>query len=303
MLTGHGDEMVAVELMKAGAADYLPKAKLSPEALARTLRNAVRVRRAEAEAARAESERGRLMENLAAEQGQLEAVLTSMTDGLVVSDLDGNVLAMNPAALTMLGYHTPDEIRRPLHEFADTLALTTPDGRELGVDEWPLSRALRGETFSDFEVNMRRRDTGRAWAASFGGTPVRGRTGEAILAIVTMHDITAIKQAQRRAAFLADAGAILASSLEVQTTLKNVVQLAASRLVDGAPSTSESRRGLSAFWRRHTPILLRSRAAWKLQRLYASDPEAAFGVGYVLRTGKAQLIEDVTEDILSTRCP
>ena len=50
MLTGHGDEMVAVEMMKAGAADYLSKAKLTPESLARTLRAAVRVGRAEMEA-------------------------------------------------------------------------------------------------------------------------------------------------------------------------------------------------------------------------------------------------------------
>ncbi len=60
MLTGRGDEQVAVEMMKAGAADYLPKAKLTPEALARSLRNAVRVRRAEGEAERAESERSLL---------------------------------------------------------------------------------------------------------------------------------------------------------------------------------------------------------------------------------------------------
>jgi len=293
-----GDELVAVELMKAGAADYLPKAKLTPEALARTLRNAVRVRRAEAEAARAESERGRLMEDLAAEQGQMEAVLTSMTDGLVVSDLEGNVLAMNPAALTMLGYHTLEDVRKPLREFADTLALTTLDGRELGVDEWPLSRALRGETFSDFEVNLRRRDTGRAWTASFGGTRARGRTGEAILAIVTMHDVTEIKQAQRRAAFLADAGAILASSLEVQVTLKNVVHLAASRLVDWcAINVREPSGAIHLLAAAHADPNQEARGL-EMQRLYPLDPEAPLGVGRVLRTGQPQLLPDLTEDTL-----
>jgi PAS domain S-box-containing protein len=47
VLTGQGDEQVAVELMKAGASDYLGKAKLSPESLSRSVRNAVRVHRAE----------------------------------------------------------------------------------------------------------------------------------------------------------------------------------------------------------------------------------------------------------------
>jgi two-component system, sensor histidine kinase and response regulator len=48
-LTGHGDEQVAVNLMKAGATDYLTKSRISPESLSQILRNVVRVYRAEAE--------------------------------------------------------------------------------------------------------------------------------------------------------------------------------------------------------------------------------------------------------------
>jgi DNA-binding NtrC family response regulator len=39
IFTGRGDEDIAVELMKAGAADYLPKASLSAERLASSLRS------------------------------------------------------------------------------------------------------------------------------------------------------------------------------------------------------------------------------------------------------------------------
>ena len=48
VLTGQGDEQTAVELMKAGASDYLPKSKLSAEAIAHLMRNAIRVHQAEA---------------------------------------------------------------------------------------------------------------------------------------------------------------------------------------------------------------------------------------------------------------
>jgi two-component system sensor histidine kinase/response regulator len=51
VLTGQGDEQIAVDLMKAGASDYLSKSRISPEALSQILRNAVRVYRAEAEMA------------------------------------------------------------------------------------------------------------------------------------------------------------------------------------------------------------------------------------------------------------
>lgn len=54
MLTGQGDEEVAVELMKAGASDYLAKSSVSPDRLEQALRRAVRVRRAEEQTERAE---------------------------------------------------------------------------------------------------------------------------------------------------------------------------------------------------------------------------------------------------------
>ena len=47
MLTGHGDELVAVELIKAGASDYLSKTKLSPDRLAQSVRSVLRTHDAE----------------------------------------------------------------------------------------------------------------------------------------------------------------------------------------------------------------------------------------------------------------
>jgi len=56
MLTGFGDEQTAVELMKAGASDYIPKSLLTPERLAQSLRAVVRLHQAEIEANRADVE-------------------------------------------------------------------------------------------------------------------------------------------------------------------------------------------------------------------------------------------------------
>jgi signal transduction histidine kinase len=44
VLTGQGDEALAVELMKAGAADYLSKGQLTPERLAQSIRQVLRLR-------------------------------------------------------------------------------------------------------------------------------------------------------------------------------------------------------------------------------------------------------------------
>jgi signal transduction histidine kinase len=47
VLTGQGDEQVAVEMMKSGAADYLLKGKIEPKTLSKAINNAIRINQAE----------------------------------------------------------------------------------------------------------------------------------------------------------------------------------------------------------------------------------------------------------------
>ncbi|MDA8415662.1 MAG: diguanylate cyclase [Betaproteobacteria bacterium] len=83
MLTGEGNEMVAVEAMKNGAFDYLPKTQLAPDVLCRVITQAV--------------EKSRLQRLLAEAQAQLERqalydMLTSMGNrNLFLRDLDRNI--------------------------------------------------------------------------------------------------------------------------------------------------------------------------------------------------------------------
>jgi signal transduction histidine kinase len=50
VLTGRGNEQMSVQLIKAGATDYLSKSRISPENLAQVLRSAIRIYRAEMQA-------------------------------------------------------------------------------------------------------------------------------------------------------------------------------------------------------------------------------------------------------------
>ncbi|MEO1186022.1 MAG: ATP-binding protein, partial [Cyanobacteria bacterium J06636_27] len=47
VLTGQGDEQTAVDLMKAGASDYITKSRITPDLLSTTLRNVIRIYEAE----------------------------------------------------------------------------------------------------------------------------------------------------------------------------------------------------------------------------------------------------------------
>ena len=98
MLTGQGDEGLVVELMRAGATDYLAKARLSPDGLERVLRNALKVGEMEKQAA------------LAEEKLRLAAkVFENVLEGVMVTDTAANILSVNPAFANITGYE-PDEI-------------------------------------------------------------------------------------------------------------------------------------------------------------------------------------------------
>lgn len=135
-------------------------------------------------------------EALEANLSQLEAVFNSMTEGLIIADPQGNVLTFNPAALAIHGFQSVEEVRQHVHSFADLFEVRGLDGQPIAVADWPISDAMAGETFSGQRLQIHRTDTGKRWVAQYGGTPVRNKAGEVILAIVTTSDITAQFEAE-----------------------------------------------------------------------------------------------------------
>jgi PAS domain S-box-containing protein len=121
---------------------------------------------------------------------QLEAIIANMTDALVACDPQGNVLGFNPAALRLHGFSTEAQVPKALDEFHQLFEVTDLGGQPRPIETWPLSRAIRGEVFTDQEVRVRRRDTGQEFIGSFSGTVVPGQDRSTTLAIVTIRDIT-----------------------------------------------------------------------------------------------------------------
>jgi signal transduction histidine kinase len=69
--------------------------------------------------------------------------------------------------------------------------------------KWPICRAINGEKFTEFEVELIRKDSGRRTFVSYGGTPLFDEKGAFLLAVLTIRDITERKmteQALREAA-------------------------------------------------------------------------------------------------------
>ena len=136
------------------------------------------------------TERKRSEEALRASEAQLQTIVESLTEGVAVSGLDGQLLHFNRAALKMLGFTGHDGWRRHLAEFESTFELSAMDGTVWSVDQWPLARILRGETLSGLEARIRRKDSDWRRVFSYGGALVNDAGGRPLIAVVTISDIT-----------------------------------------------------------------------------------------------------------------
>jgi PAS domain S-box-containing protein len=126
---------------------------------------------------------------------RLQRVIANLREGLIISDMEGELLDWNPAALEMHGITSADQCRFRLADCANTFELSTLDGTILPLEEWPLPRIVRGERLGDFEARLRRLGTDWERVLSYGGEIVDDPTwGQ--LAFVTIKDITEQRQTE-----------------------------------------------------------------------------------------------------------
>lgn len=245
LISGAIGEEKAAEVMKAGAHDYIKKgnyARLVPT-LERELRDAA-VRAERRQSAEELSRYREHLEELVQERTaqlhaekqereqallQLEAVLGSITEGVIVSDLDGNVLSMNSEALALHQYESVDEVHQNLAEFQQMFELLDLEDRPVPHEQWPLARALRGERFVDWELQVRRKDTGKLWIGSYSGMPVCNQEGAYCLMVVTVRDITEKKRAEGE---LRKSERKFSKIFNASPTLIGILSLPDERIVD-----------------------------------------------------------------------
>ncbi|HEY3375352.1 MAG TPA: PAS domain S-box protein [Candidatus Aquicultor sp.] len=121
---------------------------------------------------------------------QLESILNSLTDGITIFDLQGNVLTMNPAALRLYDLPNAETAQMSYEAYMGLFESQLPDGTPLPPKQRPISRVLHGETVSDFKMQVCRKDTGKTFLGSYNGSLVFDVEGEPILAVVAVRDIT-----------------------------------------------------------------------------------------------------------------
>jgi len=146
----------------------------------------------------AEQDLRRLANELELERGRLQAVFENMEEAVGLWSADGKLVSVNDATVRLYGFETKEQMLKHLSEYAD-VKVRTLDGRELPQEEWPPARVLRGESFSNWELEQFIPSINKRFIGSNSGSPVRDASGNIVLGVVALHDITALHDARRAA--------------------------------------------------------------------------------------------------------
>ena len=126
------------------------------------------------------------------EQGRarMKAVFDSLVEAVFVFEATGRVVDATPTALKMFGFRDVSDANASLGKITTLFDAFTMDGDAVPPDQWPLFRVLHGETIANIELELRRRDTGGRWFASFSGTHTADPREAAQLSVLTVRNIT-----------------------------------------------------------------------------------------------------------------
>jgi two-component system phosphate regulon sensor histidine kinase PhoR len=123
VITGYATVDSAVEAMKKGAYDFIPK-PFTPDQLRLVVQRAYEKRWLEKEAERLRQEAERTLQDVAREKGRLMTVIECMADGVLLTDHQGRIALLNPAATRLLGIREREEvIGKPLWEVVEAKQL------------------------------------------------------------------------------------------------------------------------------------------------------------------------------------
>jgi PAS domain S-box-containing protein len=240
----------------------------------------------------------RLFGELADTEEELQTILEVMTDAVTVVDADRHVVYANRAAAELLGAQNENDVVNTAGPgLAGVWDLRDERGDEVPIERMPWRRALAGERPEPMVLRATHRESGRVhfWLAK--ATPVSDRSGRPRLAVSVLEDVTRAKRTELEQRFLAQTSKLLASSLDHEVTLDKIAWAAVPELADWCavdmPDASGALRRVATADvdrnRLHRPALVVG---------VVGGSDAPYGPGKVLRTGRAELYEDIGDELL-----
>lgn len=225
VITGYATVETAIQAMKQGAYDFIPK-PFEPDQLRIIVNRAAEKIRLKLAAAEMDRERQRTLLDLGTEKSRIRTIIQSLPNGVLVTNTSGQVVLMNPALTQILGHDHEVALGESIeHYLADEglcqLILEISQGRHIDFEDIP-----------EYEFSLSKDQYFMA-----KGRPVLGQRNECLGAVVTMVDISALRMIdQLKSEFVAKVSHELRSPL---STIHEQLAVVLSDMMEIAPETDQ----------------------------------------------------------------
>jgi PAS domain S-box-containing protein len=240
----------------------------------------------------------RLYDEAERSRGLLDTLFASAPVGLGFFDAELRCVRVNEALAAINGLPVDEHPGQPLAELLGPLA-----DRVLPLYRHALTS---GEPILEQEVEGETPGTSgerRHWLVSC--TPVRAGDGTALGVLSVVIDVSERRAllereraGRRRATFLARASELLESSLDYETTLRNVAEIVVPEIVDWCAIHVLDEAGEIKLVAAAHADPEKAALAWELDPRYPTRPDAPTGVAAVIRTGSTEVVPEVTDEML-----
>lgn len=208
-----------------------------------------------------------------------------------------------------------------LMSFGESMVASWRDGRPVTVNDVRLDPRTRDDADAHLAIGIRsfitiplvrRGDLVGALNVT-DGIPRSWKAREIELARIVAESIWAsfervrlletIRKSGRQSDFLARASSLLNSSLDADHVLKSLSDLAVPELADWCSIRMVDQEGILKQVAVSHQDPDKVKWAWEIDARYSPDPNTTSGVYQVLRTGRSEIVENVTDELIDRNLP
>ncbi|MEO8903014.1 MAG: PAS domain S-box protein [Polyangiaceae bacterium] len=229
---------------------------------------------------------------------RLEVIFESIADGITVQDTTGAIVFANSAAASVCGFSSVEEFQRtPSAEVFARFDITAEAGGAFDMRDLPARGVLAGGESGSVTLQVRERATDRRWWTTVRASPVRSETGQTEFAVSIWHDVSGERRRQEQGQYLASATATLASSLEYGAMLRALAGVLVPGLADWCSvHVLEGNELVNVAVAHVDPARVAESRDYSSK--YPPDRDARSGLWNVIRSGRAELYPEITEEML-----
>ena len=183
VITGFATIETAVDAMKHGAYDYMPK-PFAPDQVTAVVNRGLEKRRLSLQAQRLMEERDQKLLEVAREESKILTIVNSMADGILVTNKEHQLVLWNPAAVKMLNFNEKLETGKDIGEVIQEKSLVELMNKALLPD------SSRYTAISE-EIELAKPEP-RTLMVNVSA--IRDKDGQELGVVSTLRDITSLKE-------------------------------------------------------------------------------------------------------------